>query len=191
MLYKIVEIFESLQGEGDEVGAPVTFVRLAGCNLICPFCDTDHSSFSLFDIPAIINLCKSNYVVITGGEPALYDLRPLCMALKIAKKRVGLETNGTLPIKNLHSFDHISFSPKSGPKTIAICFANSLKILFPYLSPVVTASDFSSFPAVHKFIQPVDGDTNRENLLGAIAEVQRLGWPWRLSPQVHKFLNLK
>lgn len=102
---KIVEIFASLQGEGLRQGEPTIFVRLAGCNLRCPFCDTKKAwekgeDKQIEDIVAKILEEKekqpSNWVCLTGGEPLLQPIKPLAQAIKKAGFYLQIETNGTL-----------------------------------------------------------------------------------------------
>jgi organic radical activating enzyme len=114
---KVCEIFQSFQGEGKYVGMNVVFIRLAGCNLDCVYCDTKyHKEGILRDIPEIVervNTYNSDAVVITGGEPLIWNdkLGELCSALK---KFIIIETNGTIPPspKMLKHVDHWSVSPK-------------------------------------------------------------------------------
>ncbi len=99
---QINEIFKSLQGEGPYLGAEQIFVRFAGCNLACKFCDTKDLSSYDYSLEAILkeieNLPGSNFVSITGGEPLLQVdfLGLLLKELKVRKFKVYLETNGTL-----------------------------------------------------------------------------------------------
>lgn len=110
---KINEIFLSLQGEGHFSGTPAVFIRFSGCNLRCPFCDTQHESGKEMTEEEIVTQVASfsaKHVVVTGGEPALFLTETLVDALHAAHKIVAVETNGTrlLP-KNV---DWITLSPK-------------------------------------------------------------------------------
>lgn len=113
--YPIAETFYSLQGEGTWTGAPAFFIRLAGCNLKCEFCDTDYKEKDQMtpdDLIALALKHPARRVVITGGEPTLYDLTPLVIALRAKEFKVHLETNG---IKSLPTyFDWVAVSPKTG-----------------------------------------------------------------------------
>ena len=97
-LYPVYEQFESIQGEGLWTGIPASFIRLQGCNLQCPWCDTKETwlgeaqALSTEQIMAGVQ-CK--HVVVTGGEPLLHDLTELLKALTEAGKLVHIETNGT------------------------------------------------------------------------------------------------
>lgn len=112
---KVVEIFDSIQGEGQWMGAMRTFVRFAGCNLQCPFCDeaTKYGQAKEMSFSEIASACKQEGVVLTGGEPTLQpELIILIGALMQAGKSVAIETNGTgaiPPIKGLW----VTCSPKA------------------------------------------------------------------------------
>jgi 7-carboxy-7-deazaguanine synthase len=100
-LLQVVKIWRTIQGEGPYVGMPAVFVRLAGCNLMCPLCDTDYTSVRnkmSFDIIArdiSIMSCPDDIVVLSGGEPFRQDITQLCRRLHELRFRVQIETNGT------------------------------------------------------------------------------------------------
>lgn len=116
MKYPILEIFDSVQGEGRYSGVPATFIRFAGCNLSCPWCDTEEqlqSSGTLMELQDIVDRVHFPNVVMTGGEPTLQDLTPLCTAIKIKYGRscfLMIETNGTRAVPL--AFNYIACSPK-------------------------------------------------------------------------------
>ena len=118
---KIIEIFASVQGEGTRRGEPMVFVRLAGCNLKCKFCDTKYawqggrslsSAEVLEKIGAIRRRFPADWVCLTGGEPLRQDVRELVSLLKKKGLRVQVETNGTFyrPL----AADWYTLSPKPG-----------------------------------------------------------------------------
>ncbi|QCX32876.1 7-carboxy-7-deazaguanine synthase QueE [Caloramator sp. E03] len=112
-MYKIAEIFNSVQGEGSYLGCPASFIRLSGCNLHCSWCDTDFSLKYIMTAEEIIDKIKYEKVIITGGEPTIYDLKPLLLELKKRSKVTMLETNGTNPTDDIrHLLDWIVCSPK-------------------------------------------------------------------------------
>ncbi len=111
------EIFNSIQGEGMMLGQAATFVRLSGCNLRCPWCDTKMSWYGTqsrdISIADIIEACTKDNVIITGGEPCLNPQLPkLVQCLKKAGHYVCIETNGTLPTPE--GADWVTCSPKPG-----------------------------------------------------------------------------
>lgn len=125
---QVHSIFPTIQGEGYFSGHPATFIRLAGCNLQCPNCDTDYTSHRTnIPVPNILNIVRSypnRLIVVTGGEPFRQNLTTLLGQLVADGYKVVVETNGTLPpplgifyITNLHEIQHggvfISCSPKT------------------------------------------------------------------------------
>lgn len=194
---RVNEIFHSLQGEGYNSGTPAVFIRFSGCNLQCPFCDTQHESGTEMTEQEIVEAVKrlaprSSLVVITGGEPALQLTASLVDALHEIGKRVAVETNGTLPLPP--NVDWITLSPKSawlGDEAMPVLTrADELKVLYDGSHD---PSAFDSIAATHRFLQPMDtGDANRNATLMQQAADYCLQHPqWRLSLQIHKILNIR
>lgn len=114
----VVESFYTVQGEGVNTGKAAWFIRLGGCDVRCPWCDSrnswDAASFPLTDIEDIVSPITGSpavNVVITGGEPLMHDLGPLCGRLKEKGYNIFLETSGTHPLSGV--FDWICVSPKN------------------------------------------------------------------------------
>ena len=98
MTYRVNDIFSSLQGEGHNTGRAATFVRFAGCNLLCAFCYTEFSDYremTAGEIVGTIMKFPTRFVVLTGGEPSLQADRTLVDALHGAGFTIAAETNGT------------------------------------------------------------------------------------------------
>lgn len=193
-MYKIAEIFQSIQGEGAMAGLPVVFVRFAGCNLHCAFCDTNHDETMAHSIHGLLGQLVAfpgvKHIVFTGGEPMMQLDRSLSTAITDAGFNVSVETNGTVP-GYFMDYHHVSLSPKLPIERcrVAAEHVGSLKLLFPYL-PGCSPSDWGTY-AKHipwKGIQPIDG---RCTIQEAIAEVNRLGGDWRLSTQLHKLIGVQ
>lgn len=131
--YPVLEIFTSLQGEGFHMGKGTTFIRLAGCNLRCSWCDTqtafDIAQASKMSAMEIVSTYKipHHHVVITGGEPTMYNLKPLVTELHKLDKYVAIETNGTNPVPPEWGIDWITVSPKPESNYTLQCKANELK----------------------------------------------------------------
>lgn len=138
--YKVNEIFTSLQGEGSLSGLVATFVRFAGCNLKCPWCDTKHEDgieYSFGElVEEISKVMKGHLLILTGGEPTIQNLVPF---LTIYKQKfpthfVSIETNGTnfsllFYLKKMNLIDFITVSPKTrADEVIETVLANSLMI---------------------------------------------------------------
>lgn len=197
MAKRVNEIFYSLQGEGFHAGTPAIFVRLSGCNLRCPFCDTDHASGAEMtdeEIVAEVSQYPAVLVVLTGGEPSLTIDEALIRRLHAAGKHIAIETNGTHPIPA--GIDWITLSPKigmaPGGENIVIPHADEIKVvnvgqdLSQYLSMPQRGKD------TRLYLQPcfvADPDERRRILEDTIRKVK--GNPeWSLSVQLHRFLEI-
>ena len=102
-MYRINEIFYSLQGEGYHSGMPAVFVRFSGCNLRCAFCDTQHQNGTMMSLQDIVNEVNkypiAPLLVLTGGEPSLFIDEAFVAELKQKTgKKIAIETNGTRPL---------------------------------------------------------------------------------------------
>lgn len=196
-MYKINEIFYSLQGEGYHTGTPAVFVRFSGCNLHCPFCDTQHQTGTMMSTQAIIKEINqyphAPLIVLTGGEPSLFiDEAFVAEIKKQTGKFITIETNGTRPLPN--NLDWITFSPKTGfdggdlePCVLKTC--DELKVV--YLGQDL--KQYEDIKASHRFLQPCysENETQRQtNMKTCVAAVmQNPGW--RLSLQTHRLLNIR
>lgn len=198
---RVNEIFYSLQGEGYNTGTPAVFVRLSGCNLQCPFCDTDFSAFTEMSEGEIVEEVArydAPLVVITGGEPALQLTESLVEMLHWLGRTVAVETNGTLELpKNV---DWITLSPKDaflGEKATPILReADELKIVFDEnmcRNDVHIVSKYANIKVKHLFLQPCDtGDAARNaEIIKKTIDYCKEHPQWRLSLQIHKFLNIR
>ena len=189
-MYRINEIFYSLQGEGANTGKPAVFIRFSGCNLSCNFCDTDFSSYTeytLEDIVSAVSAFPSDFVVLTGGEPALQVDIKLIDALHAVNKYLAIETNGTRPLPD--SIDYITVSPKESGK-LALFKANEVKVVY-INQDVEKYREWISAPRY--FLQPCSTmkygvlTDNREDVIQYC-----LSHPWwQLSLQTHKILNIR
>lgn len=113
--YQVNEIFNSVQGEGVLTGAPATFVRLQGCTVGCVWCDTKYTwakGGERMKTGDIVNACVMRHVIITGGEPTLYDLDGLIVPLHANGQFVQLETSGQNGLQGSVWPDWITWSPK-------------------------------------------------------------------------------
>lgn len=193
---RVNEIFYSLQGEGVHTGMPMVFVRLSGCNLRCPFCDTQHDTGTELSEEQIVEAVSQHpqgWVAITGGEPSLQLTPTLVDRLHQAGFRVAVETNGTRPLPI--GVDWITLSPKDAflgqQANVAIGQANELKLLFdgehaPSLYPHIAVSDAYC-------LQPLDtGNPEHNARIARQATEYVMQHPiWRLSLQIHKILNIR
>jgi len=207
-MYKVNEIFYTLQGEGAHSGIPAVFVRFSGCNLRCPWCDTEFTDFTpmtaeqivaealdLYDIPNE----RRKMIVLTGGEPSLQVDKPLIDALHAAGFYICIETNGTRPLTD--GIDWITCSPKEGTKLV-LKQVNEVKVVFTgTYDPEIWRTQLQ---AEHWMLQPlrytgewliehtVDEweDDRNDNLDDTVRYI--LSHPfWRLSVQLHKIAGLR
>lgn len=192
-MYPLVEIFESLQGEGRNSGRPVVFVRFAGCNLKCPWCDTDFSkrfSLSLEELLSEIKSFKPKSVILTGGEPTIQNGIPeLVAALKQEGYWIGVETNGTKAPDWLSFVDYVATSPKRG-SVIELTSANEVRI-------VAESEDIVSFCREMKakiaaddyYISPCDHEGEID--FATAKSVLNCLEGFSLSVQLHKLLGFR
>lgn len=196
-MWKINEIFHSLQGEGYNTGTASVFVRLSGCNLRCSFCDTDHNRGTMMSLPQIaaevMRWPKAPLIVLTGGEPSLWINSELVQGLKLVTgKKIAIETNGTRPLPE--GIDWVTLSPKftfhggdTQPCVLRHC--DELKVVYCGQD----LSLYDGIDATHRFLQPCfvpDEDQCRRNVQACVQAV--LDNPkWRLSLQTHRMLNIR
>ncbi|MCM1163445.1 MAG: 7-carboxy-7-deazaguanine synthase QueE [Muribaculaceae bacterium] len=182
-LYRVNEIFYSLQGEGYFTGTPVVFLRFSGCNLRCSFCDTDHEQGTEMEIDTLVNRLlsyPSRHLVITGGEPSLQTDRLLVEVLHDAGFYVQIETNGTHPLPD--NIDWVTCSPKAdGP--VVLDRIDELKVVYTGDDPEILASGLN---ALHYFLQPCSGANIPQTVEYVLAHPY-----WRLSLQTHKLIDIK
>lgn len=190
---KVNEIFYSLQGEGFYTGTAAVFIRLSGCNLRCPFCDTDHTSGTEMtedEIAAAAQQYPAQHVVITGGEPSLFLKETLVDKLHQAGKYVAVETNGTHRLPQ--NVDWVTLSPKDAfveGASPAIRSCSELKVVFDG-KPL---PDYSHITTEHRFLQPCDtGDAEmNEAIVKELVKYIQCHPQWRLSLQTHKIINIQ
>ena len=196
-MYKVNEIFHSLQGEGYNTGTASVFIRLSGCNLHCAFCDTRHEEGMMMSLPEIVEQVmrypKAPLIVLTGGEPSLWIDEDFVTGLKqMTGKRIAIETNGTRPLP--HGIDWVTLSPKtgigdSGDLPVVLTHCDELKVV--YLGQDL--SQYDNITADHRYLQPcwVSNESDRKrNMLASVQAV--LDHPdWRLSLQTHRILGIQ
>lgn len=192
-MYDLVEMFESLQGEGRNVGRPCAFVRFAGCNLACPWCDTDVTrrfSASAEEIVAELSGFRARSVILTGGEPTLVaDMPELVAALKGAGFWIGVETNGTTAADWLAFVDYVACSPKRGAP-IAIAAADEVRVVADSLDVVTFCREVRGrIAATDYYVSPCDRDGEIDFATAKEVIGQLDGWS--LSVQLHKLLGFR
>ena len=196
-MWKINEIFHSLQGEGYNTGTASVFIRLSGCNLHCAFCDTRHEDGTMMSLPEIVEQVmrypKAPLIVLTGGEPSLWIDEDFIAGLKsMTGKRIAIETNGTHPLP--HGIDWVTLSPKagigeSGDAPVVLTRCDELKVV--YLGQDLTQYDHIT--ATYRYLQPCWVNDNEQCHRNMQATVQAVldNPQWRLSLQTHRFLGIQ
>lgn len=188
---KVVEIFDSMQGEGEYMGVMCTFVRFPGCNLQCPFCD-EHEKYSKaveMDIPDIVAKCNYNIVVLTGGEPTLQPLlNDLVDALHAAYHLVHIETNGTNLVPK--TLDWVTCSPKA-PLFNMTCRPNEVKLVVDEDLNYNKAVAITLAVRDRVWLQPCDGpwiEESKKRITEWIAKSPDL---FRAGIQLHKYYEVQ
>lgn len=211
-MYRVKEIFYTLQGEGARAGRPAVFCRFTSCNLwtgrerdrhraVCQFCDTDFVGTdgpgggrfgSAPELAAAVAATwrgrphprSRRYVVCTGGEPLLQLDDAAVAALHAEDFEVAIETNGTLPAPA--GVDWVCVSPKAGAELV-LTTGDELKLVFP--QPGAEPERYEGLPFGGFLLQPMDGPQREANTADAVRYC--LAHPqWRLSLQTHKYLGI-
>ena len=198
-VFRVNNIFYSLQGEGRNTGRAAVFIRFAGCNLRCSFCDTEFNTYremSGEDILATIGDYPSRFVVLTGGEPTLQVDEAFVDLLHQQGYEVAMESNGTRPAPQ--NLDWLTVSPKEGgkwDKNNDNCRQpDEIKIVFDdEINPeeIIAHSSFLIPPLL--YLQPCDtGDAERNRVITqACVDYIKAHPRWRLSLQTHKLIDIE
>lgn len=220
--YKINEIFQTLQGEGGFTGQPSIFIRLQGCPVGCSWCDTKHTweTKPALEIPVNDLLAKTQeteqwselsptqilalfseqkyqakHVVITGGEPCMFDLIPLCQQLEQQGYSTQIETSGTFEIITTDKC-WVTVSPKVNMRGGYPVLASALKRANEIKHPVATEQHVDDLKALlikHNvqdtpiYLQPIS-QKQRATELAIQTCIEN---NWRLSVQVHKYIGIE
>lgn len=196
-MYRINEIFYSLQGEGFHSGTPAVFVRFSGCNLHCHFCDTRHQMGKMMPLQEIVDEVNkypnAPLLVLTGGEPSLFIDEAFVAELKQKTgKKIAIETNGTRPLPT--NLDWVTLSPKSvfeggDAEPCVLTKYDELKVV--YLGQDL--SKYADIEAKHRFLQPCfcENDMQRQANMKACVDAVMQNPSWRLSLQIHRVLGIQ
>lgn len=207
-MYKIKEIYYTIQGEGFHSGRPAVFCRFSGCNLwsgreedrskaICQFCDTnfwgtDGVNGGKYEAEQLARKIRSMmpldsadpFVVLTGGEPALQVDDILVSALHGEGLEIAIETNGTKTLPE--GIDWICMSPKAGTE-IVLDRGDELKLVVP--QDGIDPATFLALDYDHRYVQPMESSAWESNINHAVQYV--LSNPqWKLSVQTHKHIGI-
>lgn len=195
--YPLVEMFHSIQGEGFWSGENSFFIRLAGCDVYCPWCDQKETwsmkKYPLLTVEKITNKLiniNTKHIIITGGEPLLHDLFPLTKTLKNLGYTTHLETSGAHVFTG--EFDWVTFSPKPYKKPHESIYdhVNELKVVINDENDLIWAeSEAKKLPInTPKYLQPQwENPDSQELIFNYILNHPQ----WRLSLQTHKFMGVR
>ena len=195
--YPVMERFQTLQGEGAWTGFPAWFIRLGGCDVGCSWCDVKESwpeeAHPRVEVETLVQEAVESgiqKVVVTGGEPCMYDLTDLTAGLQEAGLQTHLETSGAHPVSG--SWDWVTLSPKKfkpcRPEWYDV--ADELKVVVVNAHDLAWAEEHAELlaPGTPKFLQP-EWD-RRDKVMHMVIEKIQQEDGWRLSLQTHKFIGL-
>ncbi len=194
----VMERFYTIQGEGVHSGCPAYFIRLAGCDVGCVWCDVKDSwnaeEHPLLSVEELINdvvHAGANRVIITGGEPLMHDLQELTVGLRSNAIAVHLETSGVHPLSG--EWNWITFSPKKFKRPTEEIFqrAHEMKVIVFHPSDIAWAEELSKKlnSECSLLLQP---EWERsEEMLPLIMNFITSHPQWRLSLQTHKYIGVQ
>ena len=193
----VMEHFYTIQGEGFYTGNAAYFIRLAGCDVGCVWCDvkeswmaTENQLMLIDDLVTQMLQYESRLVVITGGEPLMYDLSFLTRKLKENGFRINIETSGAYPISG--QLDWICVSPKKfkEPLNEVVAKANELKCIIFNTSDFKFAEQNCIMATKNCMLYLQPEWSKQEKMLPLMIEYVKQNPQWKISLQTHKYLNI-
>ncbi len=193
----LMEAFYTIQGEGGNTGTAAYFIRLGGCDVGCHWCDVkeswDAELHPLTPIEEIVTTAETfpgKTVVVTGGEPLLYNLNPLTAQLLEKGIRTMIETSGAYPLSGY--WDWVCLSPKKfkAPDASVYPFADELKVIIFNKSDFKWAEEHAARVGekTKLYLQPEWSKANQ--LMPLIVEYVKSNPQWRVSLQTHKYMDI-
>lgn len=192
-----MEGFYTIQGEGQYQGRAAYFIRLGGCDVGCVWCDVkeswDVSPYPAIEVAEIAETAASHpaeIVVVTGGEPLLHSLGPLCTELKKKGLRTHLETSGSSPLSG--DWDWICLSPKKfkAPLPESCQAADELKVVIYHPSDLKWAEKYASLVRRDCVLLLQPEWSKARAMMPLITDYVKKHPEWRVSLQIHKYLGL-
>jgi len=193
----LVEHFFTLQGEGYHTGRPAYFIRIGGCDVGCSWCDTRfswnpelHPMVDIETIAGYVSVSGTDSVVITGGEPLMWNLTPLTSVFRKKGIQTFLETSGAYPLSG--DWDWICLSPKKNiPPEGGICsLAGELKVIIQTEEDFIWAEKYRKLvnSNCRLYLQP---EWSRFNvIIGPMVEYIKRNKEWTISLQSHKYMRI-
>lgn len=193
----LMEDFYTIQGEGAFQGCAAYFVRLGGCDVGCVWCDVkeswDAAAHPLIGVEEIAGRARASgapIAVVTGGEPAMYNLEELTTRIKRAGLRTHIETSGAYPLTG--TWDWVCFSPKKFKKPVENIYqkADELKVIIYNRNDFAWAEQFAKVvrPACLLYLQPEW--SKEKEMLPLMIDYVKHHPQWRISLQIHKYMNI-
>jgi organic radical activating enzyme len=193
----VMESFYTIQGEGFHTGRAAYFIRLAGCDVGCVWCDVkeswnanEHPVRSIDSIVFEAVTSGTDFVVITGGEPAMYDLSTLVQRLKKEKMIIAIETSGAYDL--IGNVDWYCFSPKKFKSAVegAYSKASELKVIVNHASDIEWAEMHATKVSKNCILYLQPEWSKKERFLPMIIDHVKKNPKWRISLQTHKYMNI-
>lgn len=192
----LMEEFYTIQGEGFHTGTAAYFVRIGGCDVGCHWCDVKESWNAALHPPTSVDLIVANAskcaetVVVTGGEPLMWDMTLLTQMLKDNKRKVHIETSGAYDLTG--TWDWICLSPKKNklPTKTVYDKAHELKVIIFNKHDFIFAEEQAALvnDDAILFLQPEW--SKKEEMTPLIVDYVMNNPRWRVSLQTHKYLNI-
>jgi organic radical activating enzyme len=197
LLLPVMEQFYTIQGEGFHTGKASYFIRVGGCDVGCHWCDVKESwNPDLHPLTPIENVLSftrntpSKTVVITGGEPLMYNMTPLTQSLKDTGFTTHIETSGAYPISG--SWDWICLSPKKTkpPLPEILSLANELKVIVHNKHDFKWAEEFKQKVNNNCLLYLQPEWSKKDEVIPQIIQYVQQNPEWSISLQTHKYLNI-
>ncbi|OCB75141.1 7-carboxy-7-deazaguanine synthase QueE [Flavobacterium crassostreae] len=192
----LMEEFYTIQGEGYHTGTAAYFIRIGGCDVGCHWCDVKESWNAELHPPTAVDLIVNNAskyaetVVITGGEPLMWDMSLLTSKLKQNNRKVHIETSGAYPLSG--TWDWICLSPKKNKLPTETVYQNAqeLKVIIHNKHDFIFAEEQAELVQKNAilFLQPEW--SKKEEMTPLIVDYVMKHPKWRVSLQTHKYLNI-
>lgn len=196
LMLPLMEEFYTIQGEGFHTGTAAYFVRIGGCDVGCHWCDVKESWNAASHPPTAIGLIVenakkfANTVVVTGGEPLMWNMNPITQTLHNQSISIHIETSGAYPLTG--KWDWICLSPKKNklPTQTVYNAANELKVIIHNKHDFIFAEEQAQKvnPNAILFLQPEW--SKKDEMTPQIVDYVMQNPKWRISLQTHKFLNI-
>jgi organic radical activating enzyme len=193
----VMEHFYTIQGEGFHQGRAAYFIRLGGCDVGCPWCDVKesweaekHPLMEVEYIAATVSAAGAPLCVVTGGEPLMHNLEALTAALHAQNIQTNIETSGAYPLSG--KWDWICVSPKRFKLPLTECLkaAHELKVVIAHRNDLRFAEEYAAQVNSNCLLYLQPEWSKESEVLPMVIEYVKQHPQWRISLQVHKYMNI-